>query len=500
VSECYAFVHALYHEMVYSRLTATRRLRLHRRIGQRLEAGYGERARDIAPELAMHFEQGREYGRAVVYRRYAAEQAIQRGAYRAAISHLTRGLEVLKALPDTHDRARLELDIQSMLGPALIAIKGNAAPEVHRAYTRARMLCLQVGDTPQLFPILFGLARYHLVRRELQTTWDLATQCLALAQQENDPELLLRAHWALGATCFYQGAFVTARAHLEHAAVFTMAARHHPTILSAEPDFRVACCSFAGLTLWMLGYPDAALHQAYEGILLAQDPSHPYSLAYILSWGAVLRQLRREEKATWKWAEQLIALATEQGFDFLVAMGMILRGWSLAAQGELKEGIIQMRQGIAAWQATGADAPRSWYLAPLGEIYGKAGQTMEGLGVVNEALAAITTTGEHAWEAELHRLKGELLVQESSNHKAKVKRKTLLEAERWLCRALDIASSQQAKSLELRAAVSLSRLWQQQGKRAEARQLLTEVYGWFTEGFDTADLQEAKALLGELER
>jgi predicted ATPase len=241
--------------------------------------------------------------------------------------------------------------------------------------------------------------------------------------------------------------------------------------------------------LWWLGYPDQALQRGREALALAQDLAHSPSLAYALNWAATVQQFRRDALATQEQAEALIALSTEQGFPQWLAGGTILRGWALAERGEREEGMAQMRQGMAAWQATGAEVDRPYFLALLAEAYGTADQKEEALSVLAEALALVQRSGDRYWEAELHRLKGEMLLIQAIPDKA--------QAETCFQQVLAMARRQEAKALELRAAMSLSRLWQQQGKRDEARELLTPVYGWFTEGFDTADLQEAKALLDE---
>jgi predicted ATPase len=257
----------------------------------------------------------------------------------------------------------------------------------------------------------------------------------------------------------------------------------------------VACRAYAALTLWWLGYPDQALQRSHEALTLARELVHPLSLATALFFAAWLHHFRREWPRTQEWAEAAIALSAEQGFALFVAGGTIFRGWALAArspapgvgQGQVEEGMAQLHQGLAAWRATGAAVLRPYGLALLAAASAQVGQREEALTLLAEALAVANDTGERRWEAELHRLKGELLLALSAESGDEV--------ETCFRHALDIARQQQAKSLELRAAMSLSRLWQRQGKRAEAYNMLAPIYGWFTEGFDTADLQEAKALL-----
>jgi predicted ATPase len=260
-------------------------------------------------------------------------------------------------------------------------------------------------------------------------------------------------------------------------------------------DPGVVSLSFASLALMLLGYPEQAVKKSHEARILAQKLAHPYSLAFALSYTGFLYQLREEGQAAQEWAEAALTLSTEQGFaQSWMAWLMIRRGWALAVQGQEEEGIAQMRQGLVAHLGTGAELWQPYYLARLAEAYGKAGQAEEGLAALAEAFAVVDKNGERFYEAELYRLKGELTLQSQGNsHESKVEK-----AQECFLKAIEIARKQHAKSLELRAVMNLTRLWQQQGKRAEAHRLLSEIYGWFTEGFDTKDLQEAKALLDEL--
>jgi predicted ATPase len=259
----------------------------------------------------------------------------------------------------------------------------------------------------------------------------------------------------------------------------------------------VLCLSHAAWALWLLGYPDQALERCQEALALAQELSHPFSIVFALNFAAVLHHLRRETQVAKERSEAVIALSTKHGFPFWIAGATTLQGWALAMEGEIEEGIAQMRQGLVAWQATGAEIGVPHYLALLAEAYGQAGQAEEGLSVLAEALASVDNTGQHSWEAELYRLKGELLLRciepvEMMQGEAEA------DAEACFRQAIQVARQQDAKSWELRATMSLSRLWQRQGRADQARQMLAEIYGWFTEGFDTPDLKEAKVLLEEL--
>jgi predicted ATPase len=516
----YGFLHALYQQLWHERVTASQLQRWHLRIGERKEVGYGKRNDEIATELAVHFEQGRDYRRAVQYLHLAGENATRRSAHREAITLLTKGLELLKTLPDTPERRQHELGLHLTLGPVLMNIRGFAAPEVGALYTRARELCQQRGDTAQLFPVLFGLWLFSFLRAELPLARELGEQLLRLAQQAHDATLLLVAHRVLGPTLLQQGELPLAREHVEQGIALYDPQQHRPLAFVYAMDIGMTCRIMAAWVLWLLGYPDQALQRSHEAITLAQESSHPYSLGFALCFTAELHQFRREGRLAQERAEAAMAFSAEQGFAQALSQAASLRGWALAEQGRGEEGVVQIGQGLAAYRATGAEIERSRWLALLAEAHGKMGQAQEGLSVLAEALTEVEQNGIRYYEAELYRLYGQLTLQSKTSprhvqNKSKARRgqvenksedantqhlmpSTLPEAEACFHKAIEIARQQQAKSLELRAVMNLSRLWQQQGKKAEARTMLAEIYNWFTEGFDTKDLQEAKALLQEL--
>jgi predicted ATPase len=376
------------------------------------------------------------------------------------------------------------------LGASLIAVKGWAAPEVGETYTYAQQRCQPLEDPYQLFPVLRGLWGYYLVRAELQTAHELGEQLLTLGQQLQDSAMLMAAHRALGTTLFSMGRLTAAHLHLARGiALYDLQPQRAYAFLYGE-DAGVMCGSHDAWALWHLGYPEQGLTRSRETVTLAQQLAHPFSLVYTLSAAARFHQFRREERCTQECAAAVLSLAQEQGFSQWIAFGACYHGWALAQQGDGKVGIEQITQGLRAYRATGAESGRSAFLVLLAETYGIMGQPEAGLTMLTEALTLADKTGTRWCEAELYRLKGALLLQQSSDNHPEV--------ETCFHHAISIAQSQQAKSLELRAATSLARLRQQQGKRQEAHDLLAPVYGWFTEGFDTADLQEAKALLGEL--
>jgi class 3 adenylate cyclase/predicted ATPase len=487
----YTFKHALIQDAAYQSLLRSTRQQYHQRIAQIVEAQFPETAEAEPELLAYHYTAAGLTEQAVHYWQHAGQHALQRSANQEAVQHLTTGLALLARLPETPTRAQQELDLQIALGPALAATKGHAAPEVETTYARARELCQRMGDTPQVFPVLWGLWLFYDSRGELQTSHELGERLLTMAQFVQDPALLLQAHHTLGVTSFNLGEFAPAQAHFEHGIALYHPQQHRShAVLYGGHDPGVCCLSQGACVLWFLGYPDRALQRMHEALTLGQELAHPHSLAIALHFAAELHQLRREGQAAQERAEMEIALSGEQGSAQWLARGTILRGWALAWQGQGAEGLAQMCQGLSAFRATGAEGRRTCFLALLAEGYRGTGEVQEGLRVLAEALAAAHNRGEHYCEAELHRLTGELLLLQSADQHA--------EAEACFHQALAIARRQQAKSWELRAAMSLSRLWQQHGKQAEARALLAPIYGWFTEGFETADLQEAKALLDAL--
>jgi predicted ATPase len=347
-----------------------------------------------------------------------------------------------------------------------------------------------VGETPQLVPVLSGLWRFYNVQPQFHTARELGETLLRLVQHADDPALAVVAHYALGATSLWLGAFPVARRHLEDGiARYTPDQRRAP-VFRIGHDLGVACRGAAAMTLWLLGYPAQALARLHEALALAHELSHPFSLSWARFQAAMVSQLRRDVPAVHKHAEAAIALATKQGSPLFVAWGMSLRGWALAMQGQGEEGMAQVRQGIAACRAIGVALLVPYYCTLLADIAAHLGHVENGLQALAEAHTLVEQHEERYWEAEVCRLQGVLLQKQSEAPQ--------MEAEIWLPRALDVARRQEAKSLELRAAMGLSRLWQQQGKQAEARALLAPIYSWFTEGFDTADLQEARALLAAL--
>jgi class 3 adenylate cyclase/predicted ATPase len=486
----YTFKHALIQDAAYQSLLKSTRQQYHQRIAQVLEAQFLETTEGQPELLAHHYTEAGLPEQAVPYWHRAAQRAAERSAHVEALAHLRQGLELLKTLPETPQRLQREVDLLIAMGASLLAVKGYAAAEVRETYTYAQQLCHHLEDPYQLFPVLRGLHMHYHVRAELQTAHTLGDQLLALALQVQDAAMLVAAHRALGVTLYQLGAVASAYTHLAQGIVLYDSQQHRAAALLYGDDSGVVCHSFAALSLWILGYPEQGLVRSQEAVTLAQQCAHPLSLSFVLTFTAMFHAFRREMRLTQERAEAAISLAKEQGFPFWLALSSLLRGWALAQQEKVQEGIEQITQSLTAYRVTGAELLRPYFLALLADVHGTLGEPEAGLTALAEALTLAETTGERWYESEIHRLKGALLLQQNSNNQA--------EAETCFHHAIVIAQNQQAKSFELRTATSLARLWQQQGKRQEAHDLLAPVYHWFTEGFDTADLQEAKALLDAL--
>jgi predicted ATPase/class 3 adenylate cyclase len=488
----YTFKHALVQDAAYQSLLRSKQRQYHLQIARVLEERFPEIA-DAQPELlAHHYTQAVIANKAITYWQAAGQKAVRRSANAEAINHLTRGLELLKTMPESPERFQQELTLLLALGTPLTDTKGFASPEVSGIYSRARELCRHVGGVRQLFPVLWGMWLFYNARAEHHVAREIGEECHRLAESAGDTELLIAAHHARGVTLAFLGDVSASQEHLEQAVALYDPNRHRNRALISG----IACRSQAAHSLWFLGQPDLALEKSKEALSLTQQLSRPLSLAQALAMAASVHQYVRDARACKAQAEAAVALSTEHEFPFWRAIGTILRGWALAEMNEVENGIVEMRQGLAAFRATGAECLRPYYLTLLAERHGQVGQAQEGLNLLSEAQAAVDRNGERWWQAEIYRLKGELMLKQCRVEGLQAEKQ--MEAEMYFHRALDTARRQGARSFELRATLSLCRLWQKQGKRAEARTMLADIYGWFTEGFGTADLQEAKTLLGEV--
>jgi predicted ATPase/DNA-binding SARP family transcriptional activator len=514
----YRFRHYLFQKYLYDTLDEVERAYLHEDVGNALEELHGVQASEraatagtavghvavtaataataaVAVQLAWHFQEAGIPEKAIHYLHQAGERAAQLSAFQEGIAHMTRALELLVALPDLGDaearleRAQQELDLQLSLGRAYMGGDDRPIPRMIRAYTRARELCQQMGKTSELSGIVGQLATAHFVRAEHHRARALGDEALRLAQQTGDPLLVALGHWRLGYVLFALGEFSEARAHLESMLAFYEPQHHHPLVLLSGSDAGVSALAYDACCLWCLGYPEQALSKSQEAMALARALDHPFSLAEIIFLaGCLFHAMHRDAQAIRDDAEELARLAGEKLMPTWLGGAVRCRGEALAMLGQVQEGMAQMREGMAIHQSVHVGFWFPGTLCALAEAQAKAGNPQEGLATLAEALDLVEQTGERCWEAELHRLRGELLLIQGNE----------ADAEASLQHAIEIARRQQARSWELRATTSLARLWQAQGRTDEARQTLSGVFGWFTEGFDTADLREATALLEQL--
>jgi predicted ATPase/DNA-binding winged helix-turn-helix (wHTH) protein len=484
----FGFVHAVYRHVLYERMSSSKRMQLHRRIGLRGEELYGDRTSEIAAELAMHFEQAADAPRAVRYLHQAALNALHRSAYREAIVVSRRGLELLATLPDTDELAHQELRLQLTLGVPLIATEGYAAPEVGRLYQNARGLCERLETAAEMSQALWGVWTFHTLRAELSTSLGIAHEFLWLAERVGHPDLAMRGHWSMEITCTHQGNFGPALEHYVRAlALYDDGERQHPNIDPLNPG--VAMRSFAAWCAWFIGQPDRGLRLIQEAVAIARELSEPHGLAHALASAALVHQLRGERRLAEQHADAIIALSDEHGLVLYEAMARIVRGWSHIGRGDNERSAEEIRQGMAAWRSTGAQLMCPHYLALLTEALPPAPDD-QALRVLDEALALVESTGERCYEAELHRLKGERLLERAEDGAG------VDAAESCFEQAITIARRQQAHSLELRAAISLAHLQRAHRKADVARDLIAQIYERFDQGFDTLDLREARTLIG----
>jgi predicted ATPase len=437
----YIFKHSLTQEVAHNALLIERRKLLHERAGLALESMFAEQLDDHLGDLAHHYSCSDNVAKAVEYLERAGQRALQRSAYADAISSLSAAIDLLQRLPDSPERIQRELLLQLTVGTALTAVKGQAAPETERAYTRARELCERLGDPAELFPALFGLWVVYLSRGELRMAYELAEQLLRRAQGSDHPALPVYAQMALGQTSYWTGELLHAREHLEMAISLYDRERHRPlAFLYLWADAGVTCLSYAALTLWHLGYPDQALKMGNEALMLAQGLSHPVSLAFVETFVGIVHQLRGEVRAAQETAEGVIALSAERGLTERLAWATSMSGWALVEQGRNEEGIAQIQEGLGASRATGTELRRPYFLTLLAEACTETGRLDDGLSALTEALAAADERENRHYEAEMHRVKGELLLRHDDFNVA--------EAQRCFERAIEIeiARKQNAKT------------------------------------------------------
>ena len=496
-TRAYAFGHLAFHEVNYRLMLFSQRRLLHQAMAELLEERHAADLPAVYPLLALHWRKAVEGGQAEAATLWkaidrlhrAGEQALQHLANHEAVDFLSGALQLLEDLPDSVERARRELALCCAIGAPLRVTRGFAAPETQRAYERASELCQQLENSPEQFDAVYGLWSFALVKADLSLAQRLAAELFRVAAAADDPELLLPAHRAVGGTALWLGDPSTARDHLEQAMALYRPEYHARGVLRSGQNQGVVSSALSAWAVWLLGHPDTALARIEDALALARRLSHPHTEAMTLFSLTMTHQFRREAAAIVEKAEALAVISRDQGFPLWLAGATIMLGWARSQLGRPEDGIDDMRQGIDGWRSTGAELAAPYHLGLLAETYGAASQPDAGLVVVGEALASSARSGEAWWRAELLRVEAELRLKSPAPDAAS--------AERLLLEALDLARIQRARSLELRAAASLCRLWRKQGKpRRQAERPLADVLNWFSDGGETADLREAAALLG----
>jgi class 3 adenylate cyclase/predicted ATPase len=485
----YVFKHALTQEVAYNSLLIERRKQLHERVGQAIEATSANQLNDHVSRLAHHYSHSGNADKAIEFLGRAGRQSVERSAHADAIDALTAAIDLLLTFPDSPERMRRELPLQVALGQALIPLKFWASPEVGRAFERAQVICEQLGDSQDLFPALFGVHSVHVVRGQFRPAREIGFELLRRAQIAGDPALLVMAHYALG-LLHWAGELTLAREHQEAMLELYDEERDLTFSFLLGTDPRGGCLSHSGMTLWLLGYADQAVERCSEAVEAARTHPNPNSAAAAQFFLSVVHNLRRDVQAAQEGFEWVIEFCAEHGLAGwpLFARGNL--GWTLALQGRHEEALALVQEFVQVQQTIDFNIGRPEHLYNLAELYDAGGRIDEALATLAQALEAVELQGQRYWEAEIHRLKGELLLKKDAGSSA--------EARSCFQRAIEIASNRSGKSLELRATTSLARLLAKENRGDEARTMLADIYGWFTEGFDTADLKDAKALLDEL--
>jgi len=482
----YRFKHALVQESAYHSLLKSVRQQHHQRTADVLASRFPETVESRPELLAHHYTEAGLTEQAIPYWQVAAQRALQRYANHEAVSHASRGLELLATLPDTPGRAKLELSLQLILAPSLSFMRGPQA--VEDIHARALELARQVGSTPELFPALAGFGYGQMVHGKLREARSLAEEFLELAHPHQDPLVLAVGHRMLAYTAWWQGDFVDVLDHSREGLALYHPDQHRGCLIRYSQDSGVVCGYVRALAHWALGYPAQAVLTMESTLVHARSLAHPYSIAITLLFAAQLSQLRRDTASARTQAEEALAISAEHGLDAVWLWCLLPRGWAIAQEGDVPAGITDICEAMTRRRAANIGAVWPWFYTILAEAQGQLGKIDDALAGLEEALQWVQRNDEHLYEAEAHRIRGELLFKQHDP----------AAAETCFQQALTVARNQQAKSWELRAAMSMARMWLQQNRTDEARQLLAPVYDWFTEGFDTADLIEAKALLDQL--
>jgi predicted ATPase len=487
----YIFKHALIQDAAYQSLLRRTRQQYHGQVAELIESRFTDTVKTSPELVAHHYSEAGMPAQALKYWLHAGERAMERSASQEAIGHLTAGLAQLTQLPETPERAKHELALQRLLGQASFATRGYASPEATRAFSRARELCTVIGDDATIVPVLAGVWLFQLTSGQQANAETTAKEMLRRAKPM-DAGTLLAGNSAVGISGVHLAKFADARMHFDQALASYRAsneAEGKELAYDYGVDLGAASCAYAAWCQWLLGYPDQALVLSDEALAKGERIQHGFSRARGLYWNSALHAFRREWPIVEERAGAAIALGRERGLAMIVAVGGIMRGAARAMLDSRVEAVVELREALAAYRATGARLQSTHHLVLLAEALVACRHYDEALSALHETAVQVKETGERYVEAEFHRLQGNLFLAQGGHGGA---------VELCYSQALEVAQAQGAHSLELRATIGLARLWRDQGKRDEARDLLAPVYGWFTEGFDTRDLKEARALLDEL--
>jgi predicted ATPase len=486
----YRFVHVLYQNILYASLTPARKAALGRAVAKALEEFYRDHTGDIASELAVLYESARDFSVAAEYFRIAAKRSAQVFANEEAFALGKRALTVLGALSEGAERRRRELAILMTMGVPALASRGFSSPDVQAVFNRARTLCAEFHEADQLARVLWGLGTNYVTRLQLVDAQEVCDRLYELATQSQDSGIAVHADGSAAVVHYYAGDFKQSLKCLEDLPKRCDLGLRRSACLNYSYDPIVAACAYRGSSLWCLGYPDRGLTEIMAGVDAAAEVEHRYMLAFALTFVVIYAFWRGDWDQAKTYNEKLLLLAAEEGFTYFVAVATCHDGLLLAQQGRATEGLARFRDGLIKIIAIGGRTSQRRLSTDWADLLMQCGEHEEAVDVLNAEIASMRQGAARFWEAEIIRVRGELLLIRDAGSSA--------EAERSLQAALDVARQQEAKSLELRAAMSLSRLWMTQGRSREAHALLSPTYGWFTEGFDTADLKRAQQLLAEI--
>jgi len=483
----YRFRHIAVQKFLYNSLDDVEKVYLHEQVGNALEGFYinQEGMINVAPQLAWHFQEARVIEKAIHYLQKAGDRAFQMSAYHEALDHLNKGLELFASLPESRKEPQQEISLLLSIGTAR-HFWGGPVPEMEKVYIRARELCQQTEKKDQLSQVLCGLSIYHYVRGEYQIGYEFAEKALNLGLQVNDPSLITQGHWSLGFISFALGNYSMALSHLEETiSLYATPEHHHLFVAVRGVDLGLSALAYVACSLWCLGYPEQAEKRRIEALTLARELAHPFTLSDVLCYaGCHLDKMRRDVLALKEDAEEMLLISDKTELPGWFSTGKTYKGEALILLGQIQEGLSLIREGLELNQSMNALCYQPGTLLAMAEAYRMMGKPKEGLTFLEEALELVSKTDERHWEAELYRMQANLQLMLGNEN----------EAEASLEKALEVARRQSAKSWELRSAIDLAQLKQKQGKLDEARQVVGEVYAWFSEGFDTPELKLAKAL------